>query len=99
MSMAVAGAMQVVGALLVFTLMTIPAATARNVTHSIVGMILSSAGFSILGVWLGLTLSFYTNEPVSFYIAAIEGVLYFTSLGWSSLQQRIQSQRVPIIQD
>ncbi|MDQ0190714.1 metal ABC transporter permease [Alicyclobacillus cycloheptanicus] len=90
MSVAVGEAMQVVGALLVFTLMTIPAAIARNVTRSIAGMMVCSAVVSVLGVWFGLTLSFYTNIPVSFYIAATEGVLYFASLALQGVRQRIQ---------
>lgn len=99
MSVAVAEAMQVVGALLVFTLMTIPAATARNVTNSVLGMVLWSAGFSIMGVWLGLTLSFYTNEPVSFYIATTEGLLYFATLGWQSLRRGTRPNQVATVEE
>ena len=81
LSVAVAEAVQIVGALLVFTLLTIPAASARNFTHSVSRMLLLSAGFAVAGVWLGLALSFYTNWPVSFFITVLESFIYFVSLG------------------
>lgn len=88
LSIATAEAVQIVGALLVFTLMTTPAATAQRLTSSVSLMILLSALISLVGVWVGLVLGFYTNAPVSFFITAVEGILYFTSLGWSSWRER-----------
>jgi zinc/manganese transport system permease protein len=83
-----AEASQVVGALMVFTLMTIPAAVARNFTHSLGRMILYSILIALIGMWLGLTLGYYTNLPISFLISGIEGVFYFLSLGWSFVLAR-----------
>jgi zinc/manganese transport system permease protein len=88
MSIAVAEAIQIVGALLVFTLMTIPAATARYLSQSIFKMILYSAGIAVLGVWLGLILSYYTDAPVSFFITISEGFFYFAALGWYTLREK-----------
>jgi zinc/manganese transport system permease protein len=80
LAIAVSEAMQIVGALLVFTLLTIPAASARCLTNSVFRMLLYSAALAILGVWVGLTLGYYTNWPVSFFITAFESLVYFLSL-------------------
>ncbi|MCZ8515034.1 metal ABC transporter permease [Paenibacillus filicis] len=90
LSVAVAEAVQIVGALLVFTLMTTPAAAARYLTNSVFKMILCSAILAVLGVWLGLILGYYTKAPVSFYITSIEGLFYFLSLGLYHLRERKQ---------
>jgi zinc/manganese transport system permease protein len=88
LAIATAEAIQIVGALLVFTLMTIPASIANNLTQSVWRMILLSALFAVAGVWVGLILGFYTNAPVSFFITIVEGGLYFVSLGWSTWLDR-----------
>lgn len=94
LSIATAEAVQIVGALLVFTLMTTPAATAQHLTHSVPRMLLLSALTALVGVWAGLVLGFYTNAPVSFFITAVEGIFYFASLGWSIVRERrVSAQR------
>jgi zinc/manganese transport system permease protein len=91
LSIGVAEAVQIVGALLVFALMTIPAATSRFLTHSVFKMILVSSGLAVLGVWAGLTLSFLTNAPVSFFITVFEALFYFSALGWNTLKNKMDS--------
>jgi zinc/manganese transport system permease protein len=83
LSIATAEAVQIVGALLVFTLMTIPAAIAQRLTQSIARMIVLSSLIALAGIWAGLVLGFYSNAPVSFFITAVEGIMYFITLGWS----------------
>jgi zinc/manganese transport system permease protein len=90
LAVATAEAIQIVGALLVFTLMTIPASIAQNLTHSVWRMILLSSLIAVAGVWAGLVLGFYTNAPVSFFITIVEGGLYFASLGWSAMRERMR---------
>jgi zinc/manganese transport system permease protein len=92
LSIAVAEAVQIVGALLLFTLMTIPAAAARYLTQSVAKMIMCSAGFAVLGVWIGLILGYYLNAPVSFFITALEGIFYFSALGWYSMREKMQAK-------
>jgi zinc/manganese transport system permease protein len=82
LAVSVAQAVQIVGALLVFSLMTIPAAAARHITRSVFGMIAVASLLSLLGVWIGLILGYYTNAPVSFFITAAESVFYFGALLW-----------------
>jgi zinc/manganese transport system permease protein len=89
LAIATAEASQMVGALLVFTLMTTPAAAARNLTNSIGRMIGYSSLIALIGVWTGLGVGYYTNLPISFLITAFEGVLYFVSLGWRYLRERM----------
>lgn len=82
LSVAVAVTVQIVGVLLVFALMTVPAATARLLAPGVFRMIGVSSFLAVFGVWFGLVCSYLTNLPVSFYITAFEAVTYFLALGW-----------------
>jgi len=88
LAVAVSEAILIVGSLLVFTLMTAPAAAARQLTGSVGRMALLSVLLGVLGVWGGLALSYVSNAPVSFYITALETLFYFGALGWSRLRER-----------
>lgn len=94
LAIATAEAIQIVGALLVFVLMTIPAATTRFLTHSVSRMILYASILALVGVWAGLTLGYYTGAPVSFFIAAVEGLLYFMAWGVASFKQHMRPQEI-----
>ncbi|WEG13670.1 metal ABC transporter permease [Pullulanibacillus sp. KACC 23026] len=89
LAVATAEASQMVGALMVFTLMTIPAAAARHLSRSIGSMIVIAALIAIIGVWTGLVVGYYSNLPITFLITAFEGVLYFASFGWCVLRERM----------
>jgi zinc/manganese transport system permease protein len=90
LAIAVSEAVQIVGSLLVFTLMTAPAAAARQLTHSVIRMVLFSSLFGVAGVWGGLVLSYYTytNAPVSFFITSLECLFYFSALSWAAIRSR-----------
>lgn len=75
---------QIVGSLLVFVLLTLPAATAKYLVHSVPKMILVSVGLSLAGVWLGLYLAFITNWPVTFFISTFEVLAYFGGLSYKN---------------
>ncbi|WKB36588.1 metal ABC transporter permease [Terrilactibacillus sp. S3-3] len=81
MSIAVS-VVQIVGALLVFALMTVPAAAARYFTQSVIGMIVISSILAVLGVWFGLVMSYYTSAPVSFFITTFEAAMYMLGLAF-----------------
>ncbi|MDC3415907.1 metal ABC transporter permease [Aquibacillus salsiterrae] len=87
LSIAVAEAVQIVGALLVFTLMTIPASTARLITPSIFKMIICSILLSVASVWIGLTLGYYTDLPISFFITSIQGIFYISAILFHQLSR------------
>ena len=76
LAMSVSIGSQIVGSLLVFILLTLPASSARYLGRSIGSMILWSIGIALIGVWAGLYLGFLTNWPVTFFIAIIEVFIY-----------------------
>ncbi|MCI1482035.1 MAG: metal ABC transporter permease [Lactobacillus sp.] len=76
MAMSVSIGSQVVGSLLVFILLTLPASTAQYLGRTIGSMIIWSVGLALLGVWAGLYLGYLTNLPVTFFISIIEVAIY-----------------------
>ena len=79
-AVAVAESAEIVGVLLVFALMVGPAAAARNWTRSLNAGVALSAALALAQAWGGLTLSYYTDWPASFWISALSGAIYFVSL-------------------
>lgn len=77
---AVAESSQIVGVLLVFTLMVGPAAAAQRLTSRLALGIALSVVLAVLDAWGGLTLAFYTDWPTSFWITALSGLVYFATL-------------------
>ncbi len=79
----VAEAVQAVGALLIFGLLVMPAATAQRLTaRPYLGLALS-AGLAVLFVWAGLLLAYYLPYPASFFITALAFGTYLASRwGW-----------------
>ncbi len=73
---------QIVGVLLVFTLMVGPAAAAQRVTATLWTGIGLSVIFALAESWLGITMAYYTDWPVSFCITSFSGFVYFTTLAW-----------------
>ena len=80
LAMSVSVAAQIVGSLLIFILLTLPAASAKYFTHNVSSMILLSILFALLGTWLGLYLGYLSNWPVSFFTAVLEAGIYVLSL-------------------
>ena len=80
-AVAVAECAQIVGVLLVFTLMVGPAAAAQNFSRRLFAGVALAAGLAIVEAWGGLTLAFYSDWPTSFWITALSGLVYFASLG------------------
>jgi zinc/manganese transport system permease protein len=76
-AVAVAECAQIVGVLLVFTLMVGPAAAAMNLTRGLALAVTLSAGLALAEAWGGLTLAFYTDWPTSFWITALSGMVFF----------------------
>jgi len=76
-AVAVAECAQIVGVLLVFTLMVGPAAAAMNVTRRLSAAVALSAALALAEAWGGLTLAYYTDWPTSFWITALSGMVFF----------------------
>jgi len=75
-ALATAECTQIVGVLLVFSLMVGPAAAAQRLTSGVGKGVLLSAGLALAEAWLGITLAFYTDWPTSFWIAALSAAAY-----------------------
>jgi zinc/manganese transport system permease protein len=75
-AVAVSMSVQVVGVLLIFTLLVGPAATAIRVVHVPVGAVAFSIALGLIYVWIGIFLAATGTWPVSFYIAAISFCVY-----------------------
>ena len=79
-AVAVAECAQIVGVLLVFTLMVGPAAAAQNFSRRLWGGVLLAAGLALAEAWGGLTLAYTTDWPTSFWITALSGFVFLVSL-------------------
>jgi zinc/manganese transport system permease protein len=79
-SIAVAECAQIVGVLLVFTLLVGPAAAAQNLSRRLAAGALLAAALALAEAWGGLTLAFFTDWPTSFWITALSGLVYLASL-------------------
>lgn len=80
LALSVSVAAQIVGSLLIFILLTLPAASAKYFVHQVWKMMILAIGFALIGTWVGLYLGYVTNWPVSFFIAIIEVIIYAISL-------------------
>jgi zinc/manganese transport system permease protein len=75
-AIAVSISVQIVGVLLIFTLLIGPAATATRIAHQPVSAIILSIILGLCYTWLGIFLAAVSSWPVSFYIAAISFCVY-----------------------
>jgi zinc/manganese transport system permease protein len=79
-ALAVSECAQIVGVLLVFTLMVGPPAAAQRLAGGLWSGLMLSAALALGEAWLGLTAAFYTDWPVSFCIAVLSALGYFAAL-------------------
>lgn len=76
MAVVVTEGVQVVGALLVLSLLVMPAAIAHRLTVRPFRAMFLSATLAALFTWAGLTLGYYLPYPISFFITSIAFVSY-----------------------
>ncbi|GCE22823.1 metal ABC transporter permease [Dictyobacter kobayashii] len=98
-AMAVSISIQIVGALLVFTMLVGPAATAIRIAQRPLWAILIAIGLGLSYMWIGILLSIANGLwPASFYIATISFVVYLPvrilSPYWIRNRGRHESQPV-----
>jgi zinc/manganese transport system permease protein len=79
-ALAVSACAQIVGVLLVFTLMVGPPAAVQAITTGLWTGLALSAALALGEAWLGITLAYYTDWPVSFCIALLSAAAYFASI-------------------
>ena len=75
-ALAIAGCAQIVGVLLVFTLMVGPAAAAQRLTIRLGSGLLLSAILALTEAWGGIGLAWLTDWPASFWITALSATVY-----------------------
>jgi zinc/manganese transport system permease protein len=82
----VAEAVQVVGALLVLSLLVMPAAIAQRWAIRPLRALVLCAALGVAFVWLGLTIAYYEPYPVSFFITTLAFGTYVGTLVWQQLR-------------
>ncbi len=81
LALLIAGAIRTVGVLLITSLLVIPAASARRLTHTPAQMALVASLLGILSVLVGLAVSWFANTPVGpSIVVAASGLFVLTLL-------------------
>lgn len=86
LGLAVAQTSQITGALLVFALLVLPAATAQRLTVRPALGVALSVGLALLVTWLGLALAYYSEYPVGFYVTSLAFGLYVVTRAVESVR-------------
>ena len=89
-ALAVAESVQVVGILLVFSLMVAPPATAMLLTRHISTGVVLAVLLALAQAWSGLVLAYYTGWPTTFWITLLGAVAYLAASGGVYLTQRLR---------
>jgi zinc/manganese transport system permease protein len=76
LGLSVAETSQITGALLVFSLLVTPAATAHQLTSRPGLGVALSVALALLVTWLGLALAYFSIYPVGFYVTSLSFALY-----------------------
>ena len=79
-ALATAECAQIVGVLLVFTLMICPAAAAQRLTIRLGRGVLLSMVLALAQAWIGIALAYYTDWPCSFWITALGALIYLLTV-------------------
>ncbi|MGH7609211.1 MAG: metal ABC transporter permease [Candidatus Dormibacteria bacterium] len=92
LALAVAVAVQVVGILLIFSLLVTPAAIADRFTNRPAAAMAASVGVALACTWIGLAVAYYLPYPVSFFITSIAFSAYLAVRGWAWLARARRPQ-------
>lgn len=82
-ALTVSASVQIVGILLVFTLMVGPAAAAERLTTGLRSGLVLAVVLAVAEAWIGITIAFYTDWPTSFCITALSALVYFVAIAVS----------------
>ena len=88
-----AASTQVTGALLVFALLVLPAATAQSLTTRPAAGLLLSVGLAVLITWLGLGVAYYSPYPVGFWITTFAFGAFVIARAWNGVGPRLRVPR------
>lgn len=97
LALTVSQAVEVVGTLLVFALLIVPAASAEHLTSKPFLALILAVAISLFSTWTGLILSLIGHQPASFYIVALTSLFYVFSRIFRRLYypRRYQEPRHP----
>lgn len=87
-AVAVSISVQVVGVLLIFSLMVTPAAIAHRLSKRPRKGIMIAITVSLIATWLGLFIAYYEPYPVSFFITTIVFAMYLATLVLQKVRER-----------
>jgi zinc/manganese transport system permease protein len=90
---AVAEAVQIVGVLMILTLLITPGATAERLTAQPGLATVASVGVALLATLGGILMALVTTAPVSFYVTTIAFGCYLAARLGSPLLENLQSRR------
>jgi zinc/manganese transport system permease protein len=76
LGLAVAATAELTGALLVFALLVMPAATAQQITARPVPGLALSVGLALAVTWVGMTIAYFSSYPIGFWVTSISFGLY-----------------------
>jgi len=76
---------QITGALLVFALLVMPAATAQQITARPVVSFTLTLGLGLVTVWLGLAAAYFSVYPVGFFITTFGFAGYVLAGAWRAI--------------
>ena len=79
-------AVQMVGVLLIFSLMVTPAAVAHRIARRPAQGILISVLIALFATWFGLFVVFYLPWPPSFFITTVTFVIYIGVRIWQAIR-------------
>ncbi len=85
---------QITGALLVFALLVLPAATAQRITPRPGYSLALSVGLALLTVWVALFIAYYSPYPIGFWLTTIAFGLYALTHAVVGLRHRLGSVSV-----
>ena len=81
LGVAAAETSEITGSLLVFALLVMPAATARQVTARPGAGLALSIGVALVVTWLGLGVAYYSPYPIGFFVTTFAFAAYVASRG------------------
>ena len=93
LAVAVTAAVQVVGVLLIFTLLLTPAAIAERVCRTPGRAMALCVGLSVAFVWAGLAVTYYSQFPVGFLVTAFAFAGYLVARVMAMIEPRVRVAR------
>lgn len=88
LALTVAETIQVVGVILVFTLLIIPAGTAQRLTANPALVVVYSVGIAVASTLGGLACALYTSWPVSFFVSTFAFLAYLFARAMNAKSHR-----------